>query len=338
VSAAAVTGGGIAPGAFSQQAPRSLAPDVVRLLDAGGRAPHEAARVAGVWRLPEAAEALARLARGPGDPLLALAALAALTRLDPADGGSGVLGATGHPHPQVREHALRAVARTADAATVTAVAVRAADDVDPGVRRRAVRVLARAGDERAVPVLLRVCEGGPSAPDALRGLARLGDARAVVTLAEVFRTATDRRLRDLAGRALVRCVPAGRGVPDLWIHDWGDPGLLRATAWVLGRIGRPADVTPLLRGLAARDALLRARSADALGRLGDPAAAEPLRAALADPEPRVRANAATALGRLAVPEAAAWLGPPTADDPDRNVRAAAAAGVRRLRAEPRDTP
>jgi HEAT repeat protein len=191
-------------------------------------------------------------------------------------------------------------------------------------------VLAAAGDERAVPRLLTLCDG-PLAGVVLPGLERLADPRAVPTLARLVRTADDNRTRRLAGRALAASAAAAgtRAGLDLYLYASDDRDTLRIAAWVLGQVGDRSAVAPLSRAVTYPDPVVRARAAESLGRLGDAAAVEPLRGALSDVAPSVRANAATALGRLGFPEAAEPLRAALSDE-DPNVRSAAAAALRRL--------
>jgi HEAT repeat protein len=68
--------------------------------------------------------------------------------------------------------------------------------------------------------------------------------------------------------------------------------------FVLGRIGDPGALEPLLRALEHDDTRIRSASCSALGDLRNPAAVEALVSALNDPEPAVRASAGAALDQI----------------------------------------
>jgi HEAT repeat protein len=135
---------------------------------------------------------------------------------------------------------------------------------------------------------------------------------------------TDRRIRHLAGRALVRST---RQAGPLYPGPWMGPGQLRAIAWVLGEIGDRQSSRPVTRLLSHRDDLVRARAAAALGKIADPASGPALQASLRDISAKVRASAATALGQLALPETRQWL-EASLSDPHPHVRSAARAAIR----------
>jgi len=79
-----------------------------------------------------------------------------------------------------------------------------------------------------------------------------------------------------------------------------------------------------LAGLGADKPFARAQAADQLGRLKDPAAIPYLITALKDPSPLVRRQAADSLGLLKAGEAAPELGAILENDPNAQVRQAAA--------------
>jgi HEAT repeat protein len=115
-----------------------------------------------------------------------------------------------------------------------------------------------------------------------------------------------------------------------------DPDVARAAARSLGQIGRSVPrvalpaIQPALEG--PRDEVRR-MAAEALGWMG-PAAVEPLRAVLKNDSPAARRAAARALGRLgpAARTAEADL-VEAVNDPDAEVRTAAAKALRLLRGE-----
>jgi HEAT repeat protein len=317
--------------AFAAHADRALTPKLLALVDSATNpfTRDGAVFVLGEWRVSEAAPAIgATLEGGVSESWHAWTSMEALTKIGWGGPWTQILvgQALHNTQPALRVLALQALARTGDQAA-THAALQATDDVHPEVRAQAVRTLAAVGDQTAVPRLLAACDG-PHAAQALRGLLQLADARAIPTLTHLLQTTTDRRIRRLAGQALVHAcnskMPAG-----LYLPGWSSIQAQRATAWVLGRIGDPAAVPRLTAALVCPDELLRARAAAALGNLRAPDAAEPLRRALADPAPRVRANAATALSRIRPQEAHNWL-QPHLDDPHPDVRHATAAALHRI--------
>jgi curved DNA-binding protein CbpA len=77
-----------------------------------------------------------------------------------------------------------------------------------------------------------------------------------------------------------------------------DEVIRRKACDVLGRIGDPRGINPLIRLLSDSDVYVRRRAANALINLGDKKAVLPLINALNDPESKVRARAAEALGNI----------------------------------------
>lgn len=72
----------------------------------------------------------------------------------------------------------------------------------------------------------------------------------------------------------------------------------RKSCDVLGRMGDPRGINPLIRLLSDSDVYVRRRAANALINLGDKKAVLPLINALSDTESKVRARAAEALGNI----------------------------------------
>lgn len=121
--------------------------------------------------------------------------------------------------------------------------------------------------------------------------------RVIDAIAEGFR---DRTVADVA--ALRR---AGRLSWDGLIAAVADAGAgedRQRAAWLLGRLGRPDALEPLVRALDDLHAGLRGEAARALGSLAHPAAVGPLAHVLrADRDPTVRTAAASALGLIGDP-------------------------------------
>lgn len=277
-----------------------------------------------------AGEIAAAMSGAPGNTPLQLACAEALGKLaEPGAGPALAAVVTGAGPALLRTAALIALAKTGHPAAAVA-ALAASEDFDPDVRDRAVRILARHGGREATARLLASCDG-PLAPAALRGLIRIGDQRALPALRRIFLATQDRRLRHLAGRAIVRSLGNANRLY-FYTGPLSAPAQVRAIAWVLGEAGDTGYSRQLRELLKHRDELTRARAAAALGKISPPDAGTPaaLRAALTDISPRVRASAATALGRLPSTEVTGWL-QPCRRDPHPAVRAASEAAILRQR-------
>ncbi|HSD49087.1 MAG TPA: HEAT repeat domain-containing protein [Actinomycetota bacterium] len=99
-----------------------------------------------------------------------------------------------------------------------------------------------------------------------------------------------------ASWALTRLEDAG-GVPYL-VGALDDPGAALPAARLLGRLGDPAAVEPLLAAFEHGPNDLRVAAADALGALDDARAVGPLAEALERDDPEVANAAGRALGRI----------------------------------------
>jgi HEAT repeat protein len=245
---------------------------------------HEAPLVLGELRSTAAVGPLCEVARTADCPVRYVEALG---RIGSAEAVPTLVELVGHRLPEVRDHALRALAGIGGDAVVDA-ALLAWDDQDPVVRGRAARVLVRYGDGRAVTQLIHLCDTGHAA-GAADALTRIGDARALPTLWHLFRHHGDKAVRHAAGRGLARIDGAEGSCFS------GDVPVMRAFMWLLGH--KPDwSRQRLVHGVKHGDALVRARAAEAWGRLG--AGAEHVRPLLDDPDPRVRGTAKAALARL----------------------------------------
>ncbi|MFN8036581.1 MAG: HEAT repeat domain-containing protein [Acidimicrobiia bacterium] len=232
-------------------------------------------------------------------------------------------------------------------AVVRKIAVFARDDrrtrADAAVRPALVALVGNDGDDaESLEVLLR---------------ARHAEGRAVERLAIEYLA----KVRGEAHRALASVLER-RGVVERMnrrARRHGPVGRARA-AELLGAIGTPTAIDPLLELLCDRDAEVRSTAARALGRIGDPRvlpallatqvshrrvprgvvtraiaqvggpAVDPLRSGLADPAAEVRALCAEMLGLLSAFGAVADLVEVLESDPETEVRLPAARSLGRL--------
>jgi HEAT repeat protein len=163
---------------------------------------------------------------------------------------------------------------------------------DPSKRERAGRELLKMGVV-AVPALISTLDG--SAPN-------LGE-QASALLIKIGASAV-----SLLGRSLISDHPVVRG----------------RVAEILGAIGDRESVPMLLDALTGEFYTVRTKAATALGQIRDPAAIPALVSALKDQEPEVRIAASRALGKFADPQTFEALGNVLLDDPQIEVRQAAA--------------
>ncbi|MDQ3069032.1 MAG: HEAT repeat domain-containing protein [Acidobacteriota bacterium] len=175
----------------------------------------------------------------------------------------------------VRADGVRALGFVEEALALTAI-LDAFDDPHLEVRAAAIDAAGRMGDARAIPVLL----------EQVTGAARHQRARVVHALHSLGAPVT----------------PALVG----YVHD--HPQHARIAAEVLGMIGTPAAVEPLIAWCGADAADVRAAALEALGSIGldDRSYYFALRG-LQDDDPATRAMAARALGRARREEAVSYL-------------------------------
>ncbi len=156
---------------------------------------------------------------------------------------------------------------------------------------------------------------------AARSLIQL-KADAVPALIDALST-NDSFLRDNVSQALVQIGP--QAVPPLsQALTSAHPEVRGRIAEILGTIEDQRAVPFLLDALRGEFYTVRAKAALALGQIRDIQAIPPLTNALKDKEPEVRAAASVGLGRFANPNTFEAIGDVLLDDPQLEVRQAAA--------------
>lgn len=166
------------------------------------------------------------------------------------------------------------------------------------------------GEQDAQLILGVLGDGAEATDEVLDLLLRaLGDGRGIVV--------------DRAAEMLVRLAPASTAGLVNELRSGSNPG---EAAYILGRIGDPGTVGPLVKALRHPDARVRGESAAALAELRDPGAVKPLLDATGDSEHSVRAQAGAALDRMgttAVIFGVAALLQPTIDEAVRSANSQA---------------
>jgi HEAT repeat protein len=302
------------------------------------------ARVLGRTGAPRAASLLGQQVNA-SDALLRLAAIDALGHLGPGGADDALLSALESRDPEVRLHAAVALSESGGARSRDALlrGLEGGDEVDrPSLLTALGGVLSRAPTEEATRKLATAFElaGGPERDAIIEALGRAPLASAVDELARIARSGEPFDRQSVA----ILCAAHSRGV------DPGGANEARAIAEGL---------------LGDSDVRTRAQAVWSLGELGDASVLGRLQGMTHADEPDVAINAAAAMGRILArkrdPQAAAhWLCPLLAsrrsllranawaglalssarcsggveerealvDDPDENVRAAAALVVR----------
>lgn len=209
--------------------------------------------------------------------------------------------ATGAEDADVREIALRALARIADPRAVEPL-VHALRSSKVWLTPRIADILARHADDAVAPMLALLDEGGRHHARAWAASV-LGEVRAHRAFPSLIRALgdPDDEVRAKASGALGK-LGDRRAIPYLLEHLLTDPApFVRARiAGALGQFDDPDVIERLVRALGDPAWWVRMRSVEALEQIG-PQAESPLLIALDDPDPELRIRAAVALERLGVP-------------------------------------
>jgi HEAT repeat protein len=201
----------------------------------------------------------------------------------------------------VREIALRALARIADPRAVKPLVV-ALREAEPWLAPRIADILVRHGDAVVDPMLQFLEDPGrhPARAWAANVLGELRPTRAFATLARALEDPDDEvRAKAATALGLVRDSRAVSYLLDRLLTDPA-PFVRARIAGALGRFDAPEVVDRLVRGLGDRAWWVRMRSVEALEQIGAPAEGA-LLAALDDTDPEIRLRAAVGLERLGVP-------------------------------------
>jgi HEAT repeat protein len=201
----------------------------------------------------------------------------------------------------VREIALRALARIADPAAVGPL-VTALANAEPWLAPRIADILARHGDAVVDPLLALLDQSSDHTARAWAAnvLGEVGARRAVPALIRSLDDPDD-EVRGKSATALGR-LGDRRSLQPLLGHLLTDPApFVRVRiASTLSQFGEPEVIDRLVRSLGDSAWWVRMRGVEALEQIG-PLAEGPLLIALGDPNPEIRQRAAVSLERLGVP-------------------------------------
>ena len=201
----------------------------------------------------------------------------------------------------VREIALRALARIADPAAVGPL-VTALANAEPWLAPRIADILARHGDAVVDPLLALLDQSSDHTARAWAAnvLGEVGARRAVPALIRSLDDPDD-EVRGKSATALGR-LGDRRSLQPLLGHLLTDPApFVRVRiASTLSQFGEPEVIDHLVRSLGDSAWWVRMRGVEALEQIG-PLAEGPLLVALGDPNPEIRQRAAVSLERLGVP-------------------------------------
>jgi HEAT repeat protein len=209
--------------------------------------------------------------------------------------------ATQSEDSDVREIALRALARIADPAAVEPL-VTALESADAWLAPRIADILGRHGDA-AIDPLLPVLADSPRSSARAWAANVLGEVRAARAFPALLRALgdLDDEVRSKAATALGR-LGDHRAVAPLLEHLLSDraPFVRARVASALAQFGGPEVINRLIPSLGDSAWWVRLRAIEALEQIGS-LAEGPLLVALDDTDPELRQRAAIALERLGVP-------------------------------------
>jgi HEAT repeat protein len=209
--------------------------------------------------------------------------------------------ATRHEDADVREIALRGLARIADPRAVAPL-VAALKEAENWLAPRIADILVRHGEPVVEPMIAFLQEQTrhPARAWAANVLGELKAQRGFAVLVTALKDLDD-EVRAKAAGALGK-LGDRRAVTYLLDHLLSDPApFVRARiAGALGQFSDTEVIDRLVRALGDPAWWVRMRSVEALEQIG-PAAETPLTVALDDPDPEIRIRAAVALERMGVP-------------------------------------
>ncbi|HXQ22491.1 MAG TPA: HEAT repeat domain-containing protein, partial [Candidatus Acidoferrales bacterium] len=306
---------------------RGATPGVVRLLQ--HRDPIvrlSAATALGTLADPASTEALIQAA-GDADANVRAQACSALGTIGQARAAPVLRERLGDADASVRAAAVGALATMASSGDVVAL-LGLLQDHDAGVVTAAAEALGRSGDEQAVAPLIALLRYADEVPRcaAVIALGRLGDPAAVGPLVEQLRS-HDLTVRIATLRALGTLGDPAALPAMLDAAADGNPIVAERLPYALARLYARSDHEAFAGYLRSPNPNVRAAVALALGVAGDGRAASLLRQALTDPAGAVRLGAVEALGLLGLPDSTDVLRHVNEQDPDPQVREAAAVAV-----------
>jgi len=174
----------------------------------------------------------------------------------------------GHPDPDIRMLAVRAVAEIGDASVVPQL-MEMVEDTDTGVSSESIRALAQLEDPRGASAVVRALGAGSAA----------------------VREALDFAIPRFGGSVAA-------ALADRLLED--DPAVVQQAAEALRLLPTGAEEALAAR-LGSDLPAMRIAAARVMGTLDGFAGIEPLTRALADPDPQVRDEVARALGAIGAP-------------------------------------
>lgn len=251
---------------------------------------------------------IALLTADPDDQARSTAA-AALGRFDDAKAAEALRTALQKdPKEPVREAAATALGEMASAHVVAgeALAVALRQDANVDVRAAAAVALGRLRDTNALPALLLALQKDPNRDvrrNAVRALGRLSRPEAAPRLQNALLKDRDREVRALAAQSLAALSATNHAKFLLSVFE-KDLTVRAEVAGVLGQLASPEAREALLQAMNRGGRNERVSVLQSLGDAGEARALAPLMVLLKeDPNSNVRAAAATALGRLVNAEA-----------------------------------